>query len=275
MSRDALGSSNQFLQPDGTLPPSRTEAMLQNWLPQREQAINALQLQFEPWAEEEDLDQYPPDSVWFTSMRQGLGLIVVAGLVAGFLPFLVNWYLAARVGVVVPLSEIVRAADEMTLEFSFWGSSGGLLALQTAAGLPPAVFPGWLAAGLSALGLWINWPLNWVTIWLVYGAGVALVAHWLGSPVTMQRFYSLTSYAALPLLLTGLSVIPCLGFLVSLFGIIYAFAVYVFGVRAATGLSPARAIVATLAPLALLITISGVLFFSASALFIGLLGLLL
>lgn len=265
MTRDSF-ASNQFLREDGSLPPSRTEALLQDWLPHREQALNALQLQFEPFADDETIERYPPDSVWFISMRQGMGLIVVAGLAGGLLPFVVNWFLAARAGVVVPLSEILRGADAATgAAEGFMGWGGGLLALETVAGLPPTVFPGWLAAGLSALGLWLNWPLQWLGIWIAYGAGVALVTHWLGSPVTIQRFYALTSYAALPLILTGLNIIPCLGPLVSLFAIIYAAVVYVFGVRAASGLSAGRAVVATLAPLAIVAALSGIFAISAGA----------
>ncbi|MEX1020641.1 MAG: hypothetical protein WDZ49_13335 [Litorilinea sp.] len=276
MTRDSF-ASNQFLREDGSLPPSPTAAMLHDWLPERDQAINALQLQFEPFAEEEAIDEYAPDSVWFTSMRQGLGLIVLTGLVAGFLPFLVNWFLAARVGVVVPLSDIVRGAASANMSETFGQGllGSGWLALETAAGMPPAVFPGWLAAGLSALGLWINWPLNLLAIWLVYGAGIAMVAHWLGSPVTLQRFYALTSYAVLPLALMGLGIIPCIGFLVSLFAAIYAFAVYIFGVRAATGLTPGRAIVATIAPLAILGAAGSILAFSSGAFIAGIIALLL
>lgn len=266
MSRDPF-HSNQFLTEEGTLPPPRIDEMIHNWLPERKQAINALQLQFEPYTEGiseeiEEIEGYPPYSVWYTSMRQGLGLIVVAGLVAGFLPFLVNWFVAARVGAVVPLAELVRSAQQVQIDTGMtWGTfqGSGLQALQTAAGLSPAVFPGWLAAGLSALGLWINWPLNWLGLWLIYGAAVALVAHWLGSPVTMQRFYALTSYAALPLILTGLGIIPCIGFLINLFAAVYASIVYIFAVRASTGLSPGRAIIATLAPGAILLALGLIL----------------
>ncbi len=37
--------------------------------------------------------------------------------------------------------------------------------LQTIAGLSPNA-PGWLAAGLSALGVWVNQPLSWLTAWI-------------------------------------------------------------------------------------------------------------
>lgn len=260
MSRDPY-ASNQFLQEDGSLPPSPVEAMVHNWLPERKQMLNALQLQFEPYTE--DPEGYPPTSVWFTSMRQSMGMVVVAGLLGGLIPFVFNWIFAAQVGVVVPLAELVRSAQQATDTAFSGGAAGvwssGIHALQLAAGSPPAVFPGWLAAGLSALGLWINWPLQWLGLWIVYGAAVALVAHWLGSPVTLQRFYNLTGYAALPLMLTGLSIIPCFGFFLGLFGVVYALVLYLFAVRAACDFSAGRAIVATVAPAAILIMVGVIL----------------
>ena len=47
--------------------------------------------------------------------------------------------------------------------------------LAALAGLPPAGLPGWLAALLSSLGVWLNTPLQWLTWWLVYGVAVLLV----------------------------------------------------------------------------------------------------
>jgi hypothetical protein len=253
-------ASNQFLEEDGTLPPTRLAVAVDDWLPDQEQVVNALQFQFEPFSEEEE-EAYPPDSVWFTSMRQGLGLVVVAGLIGGFIPFLVNWFIGIGTGTVVPLAGLVRGTEIVAAEpFIPWVTTWQ--AFQNAAGLQPALFPGWLAAGLSALGLWLNWPLSWLSFWIVYGAAVLVVAHWLGSPATLQRFYALTSYAALPLVLTGLGIIPCVGVLINLLAGAYALVIYIFGVRAATRLTPGRAILAAVAPFAVVAVVGSIVLIS-------------
>lgn len=44
-------------------------------------------------------------------MRQGLGLVVVAALLAGLLPFLVNTVNAIRLGTAVPFIELAKQAQ--------------------------------------------------------------------------------------------------------------------------------------------------------------------
>ena len=167
------------------------------------------------------------------TMQQALGMVVVLGLVAGLLPFLVNWVLAARMDAALPLARAARSSAQLSERFPafFMGLSGvNPMAVSdfylTAAGLDQP-FPGWLAGGLSALGVWLNWPLRWLTAWIVYGALVMVIDKAFGATMTLQRFYAATGYAAVPLLLTGLAPIPCLGGLAVLVGIIWSVVVYV------------------------------------------------
>lgn len=263
-------SANSFLQADGTL--NQPHAWWWEWLPSRRQMVNALQLQFERVWEQEQPVAIDENSTWATSMRQGIGMILALGLLAGVLPFLVNWYTAGQVGAVLPLANLAFSAEARQADIPLLLSGPAEVILgtgQTIAGLEPALFPGWLAAGLSALGMWINWPLRWLSLWLVYGLGVLVMAKLLGAPTTLQRFYALTSYAAVPLLLTGLSPIPCLGVLAVVVAFVWASAVYLFAVRAATGLHPGSTLVCMLLPgaLALLLglfaAISSVMTFAA------------
>jgi hypothetical protein len=132
----------------------------------------------------------------------------------------------------------------------------------TAAGLGQPL-PGWLAAGLSAFGAWLSWPLNWLTLWIVYGALVVVANKAFGATMTLQRFYAATGYAALPLLLTGVSPIPCLGPLLALVGAVWAAVIYIRANEEVTGLPRVRAVAATLLPilaLALLTVIAVALF---------------
>jgi len=194
----------------------------------------------------------PAANVSALSMRQGMGLVVVTALLAGLLPFIWNWITAVRLETSVPLLDLARfAARPPDLNIA----AGTLFAVlddmaQTIVGLGPRG-PVWLAAGLTALGEWINWPLRWLSLWMVYGLGVLVTCLLLGATTTLQRFYALTSYAAIPLLLTGLAPIPCIGVLAALVGSVWAVVMYGTAVRAVTGLDWLRVVLSLLAPLAL------------------------
>jgi hypothetical protein len=184
-------------------------------------------------------------------MRQGLGLVVSAALVAGLLPVVLHTIGALQMGTVVPLAELAARAEAQLARGAIerWEPLAVLLGTgPMLAGLAPAIFPSWLAALLSGLGEWINWPLRWLAWWIVYGAGVMAVAKLLGARVTLQQFYAMTSFAALPLILTGLGPIPCLGQVAVLVSLIATLVVYVAAVRAATELGWGQALLSVLLP---------------------------
>jgi hypothetical protein len=245
-------NAGNVLQAGGSPLPSRRHWWTA-WLPTRSQMQQGIQAQF-------DLPLLAPpthapaagDSVWAITMRQGLGLVVAAALVAGLIPFAIQWVTAARLGTVAPFAELAHnaAARMSAAEGRFFGPWTTFLQTgQTLAGMQPAFFPGWLAALLSALGLWINWPLRWLSWWIAYGLGVLAVAKLLGAPATLQRFYALTAYASLPLVLTGLlGWIPCLGPVVQVIAVIWALVVYVAATRAVTGVSAGRALICVVLP---------------------------
>jgi hypothetical protein len=70
----------------------------------------------------------------------------------------------------------------------------------------------------------------------------------MGAPSNLQTFFAATSFAAVPLVLTGLSPIPLLGPLAVIAGVIWAFALYYQAVRRVTGLDAARTLVSMLLP---------------------------
>jgi hypothetical protein len=245
-----------FLREDGTTEPTGFARWFA-WLPTRAQVGTALLLEFdaEIGGAQLSAEEHPASA----SMRQVAGLVVVCALLAGLLPFVVNWYHAGRVGTALPFARLAEVAGEQVQSLA---GSGPLSAVwesaRVVAGLPPAILPGPLAAFLSALGEWINWPLRWLALWIVYGAGVMLAAKLLGATTTLQHFYAATGYAAVPLMLTGLGPIPCVGALASLAGIVWAAVVYVAAVRAVGPLSTSRAILASLAPMAALLALAGI-----------------
>ena len=115
------------------------------------------------------------------------------------------------------------------------------------------------------MGGWINWPLSWLNIWIVYGLAVLLLAKLLGAKTTLQQFYTLTSFAFLPLVLTGLGFIPCLGIVVNIVALLWAAAIYVVAVRAATGLNTGLTIMCALLPGAVVALLAVALAFTVAA----------
>lgn len=193
-----------------------------------------------------------------TTMQQALGMIVLLGLAAGLLPFGLNWVTAARADTVLPLARALSSSAGLEMESDMGLRGLGLLNPgvwyefgAAVAGMDQAL-PGWLAGGLSALGEWLNWPLAWLYAWIVYGATVMVANKTLGGHVTLQRFYGATGFAAAPLLLTGLTPIPCLGALAGLAAMIWALAVYIRANAEVTGLPLSRAAAAVLLPLPIL-----------------------
>jgi hypothetical protein len=240
---------------------------LSNWLPQREQILSAVQLRVHEVIGATGAEQENEADVRTTSMRQALGLVVITALAAGLLPFVVNWLVATQAGTALPLVQLAQSVAQQSerwaaspLPFDVWTETA-----NTLAGLDP-IAPGWLAALLSALGEWVNWPLSWLTFWLVYGLGILVVAKLLGAGTTLQRFYAATGYAYVPLLLTGLSPIPCLGALASLAGLVWTFMVYVQAVEVVTQLGRGKAALCVLLPGALVLLLGMLVLFTLTLL---------
>jgi hypothetical protein len=232
-------------------------SLLGEWLPSVAQMENALRLRFDQAPDPDELDpRIPRDSILYASMRQGMGMIVVAGMVAGLIPFLWNWISAGRIGTAVPLAEIQGALQGLPGLANLAQEPLVAETLQNVAGLPPAFLPGWMASGLSAFGIWINTPLQWLLWWIVYGLAVLLIAKMLGAPTTLQQFYTLTSFGFLPLVLTGLGPIQCVGAIATVLALLWAFVVYAAAVRSATRLSLGLSVLCTILPAATLLLLA-------------------
>ena len=115
--------------------------------------------------------------------------------------------------------------------------------------------PGFLAALLSSLGIWLNTPLNWLSNWIVYGAIVAALARMMGAHGTLQLFFAATSFTAAPMLLTGLAPIPFLGPVAVIVAWVWAAMVYYRAVRLVTRLDAARTLLSMFLPLVLVAAI--------------------
>ena len=216
-----------------------------NWMPSLDQVGAAARLRVK-----DAVDPWERNAVTVT-MRQGLGMILVLGLAAGIVPLIANLWLALPLQTSVPLAQAGNNAAQMMAAYGA-NSPLGIIgsSVQTAAGLEPRM-PGFLAAILSALGLWINTPLTWLPYWIVYGALVFAAARLMGAANTLQQFFAATSFAAVPLLLTGLAPLPWIGPLLAFAGTVLAFTVYFQAIHFVTRLDGGRTALCMLLPLAL------------------------
>lgn len=220
-----------------------------NWVPNISQMWAALSLKTA-----DAVDPFERGMVTVT-MRQGIGMIALLGLLAGVIPLIANLWLAVPMRTSVPLAQVADAAAQ------FLNVNSGIIPLdiagatvQTIAGTEPRM-PGIFAALLSALGIWINWPLGWLANWIVYGTVVFALARLMGATNTLQSFFAATSFTAVPLLLTGLAPIPCVGPLAGLLGMVLAFAVYFQAMRFVTRLDGGRTVICMLLPPSLVVVV--------------------
>ena len=224
---------------------------LHHWLPTPQKMSDAVQLRASGFTD--------------TTMRQSLGMVFLLGLLAGFIPFLANWEQATTAGSALPLARLgAQASLLQQTPLDYASAFFDLVHLgelfQMVAGIQQPL-PGWLAAFLSALGEWINWPLRWLSVWIVYGALVMACNKALGATSRLQPFFAATGFAAAPLLLIGLSPIPCLGRISSVAGVIWALIVYARANEEVTCLPRKRSLAAVLLPL-LFILIASLLAFA-------------
>lgn len=239
---------------------------LDQWLPTAEQMKSAVRLNLKEAIYGSPAYRAALGPCPATSMRHGMGMIMAAALLAGALPFLINWIYGTQVGTVAPFLDPANLLATSQF-FALSDNADAALfadAAQSIAGLEPWL-PIWQAAGLSALGHWLSWPLQWLAIWIVYGVAVLAVSHLFGARTTLQHFFAGTSYACLPLLLLALIPIPFLGGLAALVAAIWALIVYVLAVETVSDFDIGRAIVSVLAP-GVIVAVLGMLGLGASIL---------
>lgn len=214
------------------------------WLPTRRQLVEALRLRIAR-AAGPDPEGGPFLRGVHTSMRQGIGLVALAGLIIGLPGSVMLWVDLASAGTVLPLLR----AQQATAALARWFPAGEswALASQQIGGMAPRA-PAWAAAGLSALGAWLQLPLRLLAVWLVYGLLVLAVAKVLGAGTTLPRFYAVTSYAVLLLFPAILFPLPWIGTVAAAAAVVLALAAYALAVSSATLLDLGRSILCMLLP---------------------------
>jgi len=215
---------------------------LEHWLPDLQQMWDAAFLRLS-----DAFDPYERGEIT-VSMRQGIGMIFVLGLAAGLLPLVGNLWISLRAGTAAPLAAAALSLAELANAYA--GAPALNVASNTAsllAGIEPRM-PGFLAALLSSLGLWLNTPLNWLSSWILYGAFVAALARLFGATNRLQTFFAATSFTAVPMVLTGLAPLPLLGPLAVVVAWVWAAIVYYQAVRYVTRLDPVRTLLCMALP---------------------------
>ncbi len=237
------------------------------WLPSVKQMRNALRLNLDDAIDGDAFDRAEFGDCPATSMREGMGMITLTALLAGLVSFVLNWIMAARWETVAPLLNWAQSVNQPGFG---WPGNGGVMAetASTIAGLD-SWLPAWLAAGLSALGVWLSMPLEWLAIWITYGLGVLVIAHFMGATTTLPRFYGGVSYAVLPLAFYIFTPALFIGPLIRLGATIWALIIFVRAVKVVTGLETARAILSTLLPWALMLLVSLIAGFFFATLTVG------
>ena len=233
-----------------TLPgQSRREEWLRRsaWLPSLAQAVAALRL-----APDDALDPAERGAVTVT-MRQGLGLVVVLGLLAGVIPFIANLWLAIPHGRLGAVGAGGARGGGIDRRLSRIPAAGHRRPHRAEPGRDRTHHAGRPGRHPLGAGPVAQLALDWLGNWIVYGAAVFVVAHILGSRTMLPSLYAATSFAAVPLVLTGLQPIPFLGPLAAIAGVIWAAIVYFRFLRYASGLATARTLIAMLLPVAALL----------------------
>ncbi|HIC89435.1 MAG TPA: YIP1 family protein [Anaerolineae bacterium] len=115
--------------------------------------------------------------------------------------------------------------------------------------LPPRLLPRTLS---TVLEMWgrniISHPLTRLGHFLAYAIWVMLFAKLLGGQGSLQQFLGTALLAGIPQIVGVLNWIPCLGFVLSVVGIVWSVVIYIKATEVAHRLDTARAAVAVLLP---------------------------
>lgn len=216
------------------------------WLPTGRQMFDVLVLRMER-AIGPDPAGVPFHRGLHTSMRQGLGLITLVGLLIG-LPAL---FVGLFTGLPFPEYLPFRWLSSFPV-FGYWVDRAGALsgvslnALNHLSTADYQALPS-ITTSLLAIGTWISLPVRLITLWLVGGLPVMVVARMLGSHCTLPRFYSATAFAFLPFVLLLLASIPAIGAAVTIVALLWFALVYALAVHVAMGTDWGHTVVVLLA----------------------------
>lgn len=192
---------------------------------------------------------------------RGIVLIAIVILVAGLVVFAVNLVERVRAPDLAEIEDAIRQGFEMQYQFN-----PGLrdappevqkMMDQMIETIIPMVrdisqieapLPRGISGFLQATGMYLSRVFGALGSWMLYGALVLIAVNLLGGSAKLPDFLGMTALYSMPLLLTLLTPIPCVGSLLALIGWIWAIVVYVKAVSVASDMDGGRSIIAVLAP---------------------------
>lgn len=216
------------------------------WLPTGRQLLDVLVLRMER-AIGPDPAGVPFHRGLHTSMRQGLGLIVLIGLLIGLPALVVGLFTGLPFTEYLPFRWLTSFP-----RFGFWVDRASALSGISLHALSPLATADYQAlprstTTLLAIGTWLTLPVRLMTLWLVGGLPVMVVARMLGSHCTLPRFYSATAFAFLPFVLLLLAPFPAIGAAVTIVALLWFALVYALAVHVAMGTDWGHTLVVLLA----------------------------
>jgi hypothetical protein len=211
---------------------------------------------------------------------RGIILIAIVILIAGIIAFAVNLVNLVRAPDLDQIEDQIRMGFEQ--QFKFNPSMQNLppevreMLDQTIEVVIPmakdlaaveAPLPRGITGLFQATGEYLTRVFSALGGWMFYGALVLIAVNLLGGAAKLPDFLGTTALYSVPLLLTLLSPIPCLGGLLALIGWIWAIVVYIKAVSVSSDLDAGRSILAVLAPIAFF-AVLGLLFSIAVAIWL-------
>ena len=197
-------------------------------------------------------------------LKRGLTLLVLATLLAGSLPFIVDVIGDLRLGSVeAQRREAEQSIQELVTSMAplrdLFGMPPGferemLAGLRTGMEIGfsiaelPTPLPRPLGQLLQNLGAFLSLPFSRLAGWIGYALWVLLIAKFLDGKATLSQMLGTTALYAVPHVLGILSFVPCLEAVLGLAATVWGIAIYVKAVAVANDFSIGRAIAATVVP---------------------------
>jgi hypothetical protein len=197
---------------------------------------------------------------------RGIVLIAIVILVAGLIVFAVNLVNQVRAPDLNMLEQRIRQGFEMQARFNPGMQNMPPEVQQMMDQMIETIIPmvkdiasieAPLPRGISgffmATGAYLSRVFGALGSWMLYGALVLIAVNLLGGTAKLPDFLGMTALYSIPLLLSLLTPLPCVGALLALVGWIWALVVYVKSVSVASGMDGGRSVIAVFAPLVVII----------------------
>lgn len=204
---------------------------------------------------------------------RGIILIAIVILIAGIISFTVNLVNLARAPDLDQIEDQIRMGFEQQFRFNpgmqnlppevremFDQTLEVIIPMVKDIASVEAPLPRGITGLFQAVGMYLTRVFSALAGWLFYGALVLIAVNLLGGSAKLPDFLGTTALYSVPLLLTLLSPVPCLGGLLVLIGWIWAIVVYIKAVSVSSDLDAGRSILSVLAPIAFIAVLALVLF---------------